>query len=120
MIVLEINLAGGKTGYLPGEAICGTVAWALDHPEPGIELRLFWYTQGKGSQDIILIEKKRFDQPALQAQQPFQFMAPQEPISFSGQLVSVVWALELVLDAGRGSTRSVITISPTGKEIVLG
>jgi hypothetical protein len=47
-------------------------------------------------------------------------MLPEGPYSFSGKLISLIWALELACSPGSETVRREITVSPTGHEIVLG
>ncbi len=117
--MLRIETRDSQTQFRPGEEIIGTVSWLLDESPEAIELRLFWYTQGKGTQDISLIESIRFDHPAQQERRPFRIRLPEAPYSFSGKLISLVWALELVELPSKDVERLDITLSPTGAEIVL-
>ena len=45
---------------------------------------------------------------------------PEAPHSFSGALISLIWAVELLVEPGGLSERIEITVSPTGEEILLG
>jgi hypothetical protein len=101
----------------PGDVIELTFEWSLDEAPSSVEARLFWFTQGKGTQDIVIIET----QPATAAargDQRFRFRLPEAPYSFSGRLISLTWAVELVADdlAERWEFR----LAPDGKEVVLG
>jgi hypothetical protein len=112
-------------GFLPGEILSGRVSWTVDSTPDSVELRLFWYTQGKGSEDVGVVETASFDRPSRQEQRPFRFPLPMEPFSFSGTLISLIWALELVVIPGsestedEGAARREIVVSPTRKEILL-
>ena len=119
MSELDIQTTDGKTAYRPGEEIAGQFAWSLDGETKAIELRLFWYTEGKGTQDVEIVDTKRIENPQRRDETEFTFPSPGSPYSFSGRLVSVVWALELVAEPYGDSTRLELTFSPTGKEIVL-
>ena len=44
---------------------------------------------------------------------------PESPYSFSGKLVSLLWALELVAEPSGDTERKDISITPTGTEISL-
>lgn len=44
---------------------------------------------------------------------------PADPYSFSGTLISLVWALEVVAEPGGAAGRIDVVVSPTGNEIRL-
>ena len=116
---LAVEIQNGANAFLPGETVEGTVSWHLDHPAQTVELRLFWYTQGKGDQDVGVVSTVPFGTPEIQSRRPFRVTLPDGPFSFSGKLISLVWALELVVEPGSRSTRTEITVSPTRMEILL-
>lgn len=117
---LEIALAGGTNAFLPGEVLQGTMRWRLDTAPAWVELRLFWYTEGKGTQDIGAGAVERVVQPGAHGEHPFALRAPELPPSCSGRLVSVRWALELVTSADDPVARAEVIIGPDRQEILLG
>jgi len=119
MDLIQIQLDGKRGAFAPGESVSGTVSWQLDAPADSVEVRLFWYTRGKGTEDVGVINRFAFEQPQAEEGRPFQFVLPEEPYSFSGRLVSLIWALELVVEPGSQTTRVEFTLSPTGEEILL-
>jgi hypothetical protein len=119
MSELEIRTHDDKTGFLPGEELAGEVSWQTDSAPGPVELRLFWHTEGKGTRDVEVIESISFNVPGRQDRSDFRFQLPDSPYSFSGKLISVVWALELVLLSTGETERLEIVISPTRAEITL-
>jgi hypothetical protein len=119
MSSLEIQTRDGKTRFRPGEEITGTVSWALDKAPTSVELRLFWYTQGKGTTDFGVTEIVPFPAAAQTDRRDFSALLPAMPYSFSGKLISLIWALELIAQPGKQSTRLDLIMSPTGEEITL-
>jgi hypothetical protein len=119
MSELEIRTRDDRTVFLPGEELAGYVMWTVDVPPGRVELRLFWRTEGKGTKDVSVVDKIGFDNPRRQEKRDFRFQLPDAPYSFSGQLISLVWALELVLGATGDTERLEIVISPTKSEIAL-
>ena len=117
---LSIILEQDKAAFAPRETIRGTVRWSLDAGIRHLELSLFWYTTGKGTRDVGVIETRKFDEPGAVGWKDFSFTLPDGPYSFSGKLISLLWALELTGFPGSETVRHEITLSPTGKEIVLG
>ena len=117
---LSIALNEEKAAFAPRETIRGTVRWSLDAGIRYLELSLFWYTAGKGTRDVGVIETMRFDEPGAAGWRDFSFTLPDGPYSFSGKLISLIWALELTCSPSSETARREITLSPTGREIVLG
>ena len=119
MSELKILLRDEQTSFRPGETVEGVAGWRLDGLPDSVELRLFWFTRGKGTEDVSVVNLVRFDSPGLEEGRRFTFTLPLEPYSFSGQLVSLIWALELVVEPGEQSARVEIVVSPSGREILL-
>jgi len=119
MSTLRILLRDQRRSYWPGERIEGGVAWQLDRPAKAIEVRLFYYTKGKGTTDVVVVDQVRFEQPPEQEVRPFQFQLPAGPYSFSGKLISLIWAIELVAFPGQEAERLEFTLGPGGREISL-
>lgn len=115
---LQITLLDSKNTFLPGETIEGRVFWSLDERPESLEVRLFWYTEGKGTQDVEITDTVRFGGPGKHEERSFSLKLPEEPYSFSGKLISLKWALELVAPGGKTDRRDII-MSPAGKEIEL-
>jgi len=117
---MTIETQDGANAFQPGEVVEGTASWQLDQPAETVELRLFWYTEGKGDQDVGVASAVPFANPALQDRRTFRVTLPEGPVSFSGKLISLAWALELVAEPGSRASRIEITVSPTRREILIG
>ena len=115
---LQIHIEQDRKGFKPGETIFGTVTWGLNKPPKGLELSLFWRTEGKGTQDIGIAQTLRFDNVGSIGSQEFSIKAPNGPYSFSGKLISIIWALELACEKGEETTRTDLVISATGAEVI--
>jgi len=50
----------------------------------------------------------------------FRFRLPEGPYSFSGKLISLLWAIEVVASPGDMAGRAGIVVSPSGREVVIG
>jgi hypothetical protein len=116
---LKILLREERQSFRCGETVEGVAGWRLAKPPASVELRLFWYTRGKGTEDVGLVNRVRFDSPQQEEGRKFSFTLPPEPWSFSGQLVSLIWALEMVAEPGGHMARVELVVSPTGQEILL-
>ena len=115
----EIALAEGRAAFAPRETVEGTVSWRFASPPVKVELRLLWYTEGKGERDVEVIETVPFDNPAAAERRAFSLRLPPGPYSFFGKLISLRWALEAVAEPGDRSTRTEIVVAPAGREVRL-
>lgn len=120
MNVIQIETTDGVTSFRPGDTVEGKTFWRFDDPPPtSVELRLFWYTEGKGDQDVGIVESIPYADPAAEDRRSFQLRLPEGPYSFSGKLISLLWAIEVVAQPGDHAGRCEITVSPTGSELRL-
>jgi hypothetical protein len=117
---IDLLLDGGRSAFAPGEDIAITLAWSESAAPAWLEARLFWYTEGKGTQDVGVALRERIDAPGPSGQRTWRMRAPDQPWSCSGRLVSVRWALELVSADDRPVVRRDLVIAPAGSEITLG
>src|SRR6185312_15743543 len=119
MSQLKIAIREDRTRFYPGDEILATASWKLEQPPKSVEARLFWFTRGKGTQDTTTVETVRFENPRNEETRPARVCLPEAPYSFSGKLISLIWAIELVVEPGDESARIELTVSPTGEEILL-
>lgn len=121
MTFIEIELDEGRTAYRPGEAVSGHVLWDLSGSEPPehAEVRLVWFTRGRGDRDSGIVATEELASPQAADRRAFRFALPAGPYSASGKLVSIVWAVEAVLEPDSRAARTEIVVSPTGREILL-
>ena len=116
---LRILLQDEQKNFRGGDTVEGVAGWRLETPPASVEVRLFWFTRGKGTEDVGVVNQIRFDAPQQEEGRKFSFTLPEEPWSFSGQLISLIWALELVAEPGGHTARVELVVSPTGQEIQL-
>ena len=102
--MLKIHVESGRDAFHPGESIRGTLEWVGERPPDSVELRLLWYTEGRGDQDVGVARTLRIETPGSVGSQGFHWEAPAGPWSCSGRLLSIRWALEA--SAGSDTTRS--------------
>jgi hypothetical protein len=67
-----------------------------------------------------VVDTADFAAPHAHDTREFSFALPPGPYSFSGTLVSVVWALELVLEPGPEVERLDFVLGPSGAEVLVG
>lgn len=113
-IILE-NVQGA---FLPGHPIVGAVEWSLPEAPPIVQVRLVWSTAGKGTRDSAVVRELALSPCQRIDRQTFELTAPEGPYSFSGKVVSLIWAIEAAASS-EIKTRREIVISPSAAEIQL-
>ena len=71
----------------------GSVSWDLEKPPKDLELRVFWHTRGRGTEEAGV----HFELPLggeSSGGRAFSCVLPGEPWSMDGKLISIVWAAE--------------------------
>jgi len=116
---LGLFIENNRTAFTPGSALELSVLWALPAKPDSLEVRLFWYTRGKGTEDIKVIATEKIPVTTAAGEAKIRFTLPAAPWSFSGRLISLLWAAELIAEPGTRSARCEFLLSPTGKEILL-
>jgi hypothetical protein len=114
---ITLETADGREAYTPGSELRGTVTWELEKPATRLEVRLFWFTRGKGTTDVQVVKIDRLDVMTLHGRHDFRFILPAEPYSFSGKLISLVWAIEAIIEPGDRTTRLELVVGPGQKEV---
>jgi hypothetical protein len=118
MSEMKIAVRKHPAAYSPGEEIAGGVQWKLDKMPQSVEVRLLWHTTGRQFEDVGVVASVRFD-GAQDDTQSFSFAAPVAPYSFTGQVVALTWALEVVALPHKENARVEIVIAPGGKALEL-
>lgn len=120
---INITTRGGRLAYRPGEWLEGSANWNLSMPLQAVEIRLLWFTRGRGTPDASVVDSSRVEAPSPMSDAPFRFQLPTAPHSFSGQLIALSWAVEVVAIAQRGkdrlSERLEFRLSPFDADITL-
>jgi len=110
---IEINIRNGEEQFgalrfQPDEAIEGTVTILPDSDVncKHLYVRLEWHTEGRGSQFRQKVEELDLFQGDLQGLMPrtfdFSFRLPDEPWSYEGHYISIVWAIAVQIDVPWG------------------
>ena len=118
-MTLRLSLDKPDKSYAPGELISGTIRWDKQVAPKWVEIRLYWYTSGYGTQDIGISTTERFTNLRERDERSLLFTAPSHPISCRGQLVSITWAIEALCENERNLPSIDIVIGPFGREIEL-
>ncbi|MFM7115468.1 MAG: hypothetical protein ACKO0N_02430 [Planctomycetota bacterium] len=119
--MIALKLDKPKLHYDIDEPIVGEVIWdGLTERCDLIELRLLWYTSGKGDRDLLVIARIAVMKPGVSGKQRFHFDPPGGPYSFSGALISLVWAIEAVTVPLSDSQIIEFTLAPSGNEVRIG
>lgn len=117
---LQLKLdAGDRNRFKPGERISGVASWKLNRAPKKAEIRLFWHTQGIGTRDVEVVETIPLEQPRDEDEQKFSLRLPLGPYSFSGKLITLQWALDLVIEPGDDAAHLEFDLTPFDDPIIL-
>jgi hypothetical protein len=117
---LLLTLRDAQSAYLPGETLRCTLSWDLEHEPEDLRVNLLWFTEGKGTTDSAIVAETPLPGPGTRGERDLSFQLPSAPLSFSGQLVSLRWALEAVTRKPKVHHNVAFVLSATGGEILLG
>lgn len=116
---IDLKFSYESSGFDPGSELVVDVQWNCSEPPSSIEVRLVWSTSGKGDLDLKVVKTVRLDGLAACGTQQVQFALPWGPYSFSGKLISLIWAVEAVAFPSNDSTRLPFTLAPQGREVLI-
>jgi hypothetical protein len=116
--MMQISLEKPSKAFDRGEMIRGRVEWNDLQPLKSLEIRLIWLTRGKGDRDVSIVQQRVFTAPAPSGRQDFEFAAPNAPYSFSGKLISLIWAIEVIAFPSGDAELTEIVIAPHAREVV--
>ena len=120
--MIDVKLERQPAAFSPGELVEGKVKWSdlpIYDSNTVIEIRLIWYTDGKGTRDVEIVSVESIKNVSDIGEQKFCFSAPHRPTSFSGTLIALTWAVEAVALDSKTSSRETLVIAPMASEIVL-
>jgi hypothetical protein len=116
---VTIQLAENRNSFSPGERITGQVSWQFDVPPESAELRLRWFTDGRGIGDEDIVQTIPFPAPQATETRPFSLTLPEAPYSFTGTLITLSWSLEAVFQPNDYTGSVGLILAPGGEAISL-
>lgn len=114
-----ITITVERKDLRPFETVTGRVEWRLEVVPKDLELRLCWFTRGRGTEESETVESMSLGDTANGACE-FSFVLPGEPWSVDGPLIGIAWALEVVAKKQGGLALEELVVSPDRKECKLG
>lgn len=119
--MIELSFEDNATSYRPSETVSGRARWSVESESPlEIEIWMGWSTDGKGTEDVEVVESVLLKEQGRFGETFFQFPLPIAPYSFSGKLVSLTWFVEGYIKGREDFNRQSFILTPTGTEIMLG
>jgi hypothetical protein len=104
-----IRFDGDEHVYRPGETLSGRY-WIesidAEHVK-AIETSVLWHTEGKGDEDMAVVEfwrREPEDERPPDPRRPVEFSAtlPRSPLSYDGQIIKVRWQVRVRVFLHRG------------------
>ncbi len=114
----SITLENASAAFQPFDEIRGTLDWTLEKAPKFLELRLFWFTRGRGTPEAGLVQVKSLPATA-RGTDSFSFSLPGSPYSISGSLITLQWALELVAEPIGQVALQEFTLAPGKQALTL-
>lgn len=115
---LEIHLE--ETALEPGSELRGRLDWQAEGGiVDSLTVTLLWTTEGKGTEDVEVVDRVEVEHPSRRGSHDFSFRLPDFPWSFSGTLISLVWAVEASLEPDGNLERVTLVSAPERQEVVL-
>jgi hypothetical protein len=115
--VVTIAPTNGDTARKPGETIELTASWSLAAAPSSVVVRLIWFARGIEVSEGAVIASKNLPE-AVRGEYPVTFTLPKAPYSFTGKVVKLHWAVELIV-GNAGTATWEFNLSPSGQAIVL-
>jgi hypothetical protein len=116
---MRLGLRDQRSHFRPGEELEGAVLWEGPTKPETAEVRLLWFTRGKGTEDGDVVATETFADPQPGDTRQFRFRLPDAPYSFNGKLIALTWAVELVIEPGEHFERVTFIMGPGGEEVRL-
>jgi hypothetical protein len=116
---IRLGLRDHRANFEPGEELEGAVLWEGTEKPESAEVRLLWFTRGKGTEDVSVVASETFSNPQIGDTRQFRFRLPEAPYSFNGKLIALTWAVEVVIEPGGHYSRVTFMMAPGGKEVRL-
>jgi len=113
---MQLKLELEREVCRPLEKLRGRANWVMD-AAADLELRLFWYTEGKGTRDVGVIATERFPAGVGSGSRPFEFPLPDAPYTLHGKLISIRWAVELLKSGDKQAELQHFVLSPWDKPV---
>lgn len=116
----QLHLETLYDAFYPGTETVVKAIWELPKKPTSLELRLVWSTAGKGDRDLVIASAIQIADVEEFGSREITVQLPKGPYSFSGTLISVIWAFELVAFPGNESFRKEFVLGPNACEILIG
>ncbi|MDA3960688.1 MAG: hypothetical protein PF961_07845 [Planctomycetota bacterium] len=117
MSSITINL--DNDALTPGARVQAQVSWTLQERADRVAVKLIWYTEGKGTEDLGLIDSEIIEDAGTSGNTVVSLQCPDFPYSFSGTLISLHYAVEAVTEPPQAVQQAPLVIAPNATEIAL-
>lgn len=114
-----ITLTVREKNLRPYDTVEGRVEWRLAKEPKDLELRLCWFTRGRGTEEAETVEVLPLGDTSS-GERDFSFVLPGEPWSFDGKLIGLAWGLEVVAKRAGGLALEELVVAPARTVRTLG
>ncbi|GHC55629.1 hypothetical protein [Roseibacillus persicicus] len=103
--------------HQPFQELTGRVRITGSLPAKKMELRVFWFTRGRGDEEAKVLHRQEIS--PHDSLVPFAWKLPPAPYSFAGKLITLAWAVEVVDEKEQSLDLVPFLLSPSGEEMQL-
>ena len=103
--------------FEPGRELTGRVI-RTGVSQSELSVKLICYTSGRGAEDVYVDQALPTTRLDSNVELPFRFILPKGPYSFSGSLISVVWAVEAIESHTGEAARVEFILASQRQEVV--
>lgn len=106
--------------YQPYGTLTGTIKWDFGSGKipQNLTVALYWFTEGKGTETGETVDEISIEHSSI-GEQKFSFKLPAGPYSFSGNLITLKWAVEFSGEKPDFAVKKEFIMSPDSNPIVL-
>ena len=104
----------------PGQKLAGKLTWSsVNESSHSVSIRLIWFTEGKGDRNYATVDSIDIPLGVASRGAKFEFVLPHRPLSFSGKIISLTWAVEAVVKPSNQSALAEFALANGGEPIKL-
>ena len=115
--MIKIESCSGTNGFAPAAIAAFDISWNLPAAPAHFDVRMVWETKGKGDTDTGIGREQRFSATEASGSHRLEVFTPEEPYSYAGKLISILWRLEVKAVPIGTEARFDFVLGPNGQGV---